>query len=612
MVTRLWGRLALPALLMVGWPVSRVLAAEPGSATPPAAGRTLVVAQRQPKADDGNAGTPEAPFRSISRAAKEVQPGDTVLIEEGVYRETVEITAGGAPGRPIRFAAAPLANVTVTGADPITDWKREEGAESIYCTAWPHEYLGWTKRRAHPDDDYHLVVGHAEQVHVDNYPLLQVLSREKLSRGTFCVDLAAKRLYVCDGAGQDPAKARLNVEASVRPRLWHCKAGNVHVRGIRFRYAANHAQQGAVTVDGDHNVMEDCVVERMNGSGAIFLGQDVVVRRCVFRDNGWSGFDVTARDFLMTGCLCEDNNVKNWNRGWGAVNKLVLCRNAVIEKSVFRGNRGNGIWFDIGNEECTVRHCLIVDNEDAGIFYEISYGLHAHDNVILGNGLAPRVGAWGAQAGISLSSSPRCRIERNLLVGNKEGINFREQERTTNRIGEDGKRQYAVWNHDSTIRSNVVAGNRDAQVAGWFATGDARHWPRALQARMLGKQPAPRSAPAAVTDVDRLAAVPAGLSLEDLRLDLAGNLYCVKPGQLLYQWGCLWDPHETYAALEQVHNALGLESRSRVAPVEFADWSALDLRVPANSPALAMQCYPRGEVPGVRLGVNEVNGAMGQ
>ncbi len=37
--------------------------------------------------------------------------------------------------------------------------------------------------------------------------------------------------------------------------------------------------------------------------------------------------------------------------------------------------RGNGIWFDIGNENCTVRQCLIADNEDSGIFHEISFGL---------------------------------------------------------------------------------------------------------------------------------------------------------------------------------------------------------------------------------------------
>ena len=53
------------------------------------------------------------------------------------------------------------------------------------------------------------------------------------------------------------------------------------------------------------------------------------------------------------------------------------------------------IWFDIGDENATVRNCLIADNEDAGIFYEISYGLNAHDNVIVGNGFASTAGRMG-------------------------------------------------------------------------------------------------------------------------------------------------------------------------------------------------------------------------
>ena len=107
----------------------------------------------------------------------------------------------------------------------------------------------------------------------------------------------------------------------------------------------------------------------------------------------------------------------------------------MIEASQFVQNRGHGIWFDIGNEDCTVRNCLIADNEDAGIFYEISFGLHAHDNVIIGNGLAGTPGDVGRPAsGISISSSPGCVVERNLLVGNKEGFNFREADRRTPRI----------------------------------------------------------------------------------------------------------------------------------------------------------------------------------
>lgn len=596
-----WAALTCFAGLLI--PQRGVKAAEAKPKTTPL-GTIYIVAQLHPAASDENPGTSDKPFKTISRAVKEVKPGDTVVIEDGVYRESVKITTSGTQAQPITYRAAPMANVTITGAIQITDWKREEGEASIFSTPWPYKYTGWAKGRTQPDDDYHIMIGRAEQIHVDNYPLLQVLSRDHLARGTFYVDIPNQRLYVHDRTGMDIVKQRSIVEASVRQILWDCQASFVRLRGLRFRHACNTAQMGAVTVVGDHNVLEDCVIEDMNASGSAFVGTGLTVRRCVFRNNGWSGFDVgLGHDFLMTECLCENNNTKNWNRDWGAVNKLVLCRKAVIEKSIFRDNRGHGVWFDIGNEDCTVRNCLIMNNENAGIFYEISYGLHAHDNVIIGNGLAPRFGAWGANGGIAISSSPYCLVERNLLIANKEGIQFREQGRTTNTIGDESSKQYAVWNHDNTIRNNVIAYNRDAQTWGWFATGDGRLWPRSLFEKKTGK-PAPAPITLAVGKaLDRLQKSPEGMTLENLKLKLTGNLYALKPGQRLYVWGCGWDPQEVYETIPAVNQALNLEPGSRVAQLRFADWTTLDLRVPKDSLALKMKCYPRGEVPGVRLGI---------
>src|SRR5262249_39016579 len=152
---------------------------------------------------------------------------------------------------------------------------------------------------------------------------------------------------------------------------------------------------------------------------------------------------------------------KGFDRGWEAGgDKLVRCRGAVLENCTFVRNHGFGIWFDMGNEDCTVRNCLIADNEDAGIFDEISYGLHAHDNVIVGNGLADTPGSWGAAGGICLASSPGSTIERNLLVGNREGLSIREQIRSTPRIdSKPGAAETPIWNHDEVCRHNVLAFN---------------------------------------------------------------------------------------------------------------------------------------------------------
>lgn len=575
---------------------------------------TYVVDQRHPKAGDENPGTPEAPFKSISRAAALAAPGDTVLIRTGVYRESVTVANAGTAEQPISFLAAPAARVTLTGADLLTDWKREEGPDNVYSAPWPHRFIAWTQRNAHPDDDFHAMIGRAEQVHVAGYPLLQVLSRDKLSRGTFFVDLDARRLYVWSRDNEDVTK--LGVDASVRGVVWQSKE-YVRVRGLRFRYAANRAQEGAAQFVA-HDVVEDCAFERTNSIGAALVGEGIVVRRCTFQENGQMGFSANgAHNLLFTGCVVRGNNTKGWNRGWEAGgNKLCLSRGVVLEKSQFLENRGTGVWFDIGNENCTVRNCLIADNEDAGIFYEISYGLHAHDNVILGNGFADSPGAWGAEAGICLSSSPGCVIERNLLIGNKEGFNFREQLRTTPRIGEKGgngptgasdaaprRGERAVWNHDQTVRNNVIAYNRDAQTWGWFDVNDERHWPAALQEKKSERGKAGADVAAGYGAGDDKGQ-PAGLSLEKLKIVFSNNLYAIE-GQELFHWGTTWKRIKRYADLDAVRAELGLEQGSRCEAFAFSDTLTRDFRVPADSPALKMGCTPQGEVPGVRLGVAE-------
>ncbi|MEJ2705008.1 MAG: right-handed parallel beta-helix repeat-containing protein [Sedimentisphaerales bacterium] len=522
---------------------------------------------------------PEEQVRTVGEAAGLVEPGDTVVIHNGVYRERVVIERSGRPNAPITFQAAVGATVIVTGADRLTEWTEVPGEDRIYSTPWPHKFVTWNEHYTHPNDDFHRLIGRCEQVFVDGYALRQVLSRDKLARGTFFADLDDKRLYVWNYDNQDVRGKKAAVEASVRERIMVVKGDYVRIKGIRFRYAANRAQQGAVEFSGNHLTVEDCLFEYTNASGAAFTGEDITVRRCTFQHNGQLGFGAgRAHRLRMTGCTVRDNNTKGFNRGWEAGgNKICLSRDVVIEHSTFTENRGNGIWFDIGNEDCTIRNCLIAHNEDAGIFYEISYGLHAHDNVIIANGLADTPGAWGAAAGISISSSPNCVIERNLLIGNKEGFNFREQTRSTPRI--ESRKSEPVWNHDQVIRNNVIAYNRDAQTWGWFDVTDGRPWPA-------------RADQGADT-----------LSLEKLALTLKDNLYFAGPGAELFNWGVAWKKHKKYETLELVQKELNLEQGSRVAEPGFKDFSSMDFRVSADSPAVKMHCYPQGSVPGVQLGL---------
>lgn len=571
-----------------------------GSTLPAA---TYEVAQQNPQSSDDALGTADRPWKTITQAAGKAGPGDVVVIRGGVYRERVLVKTSGTARAPIRFEAAPGEHVVVTGADRLTGWRKADDARPIYRVAWPHRFIGWNRSMTHPDDEYHRIIGRCEQVVVDGYLLRQVLSAGQLAPGTFFADVTNKTLLAWDIGSRDLNKTY--VDGSVRQEVLRVEGDHVQLRGLRFRYAANMAQHGAVVLVGRHDVMEDCVIEAMNADGATFTGEDAVARRCVFRDNGLAGFGAgRAHRLLFTECLVENNNTKGFDRGWYAGgNKLVLCRDAVLERGRFVRNRGNGIWFDIGNTNCTVRQCLIADNEDAGIFYEISFALHAHDNVIVGNGFAATAGAWGAQAGISLSSSPGCVIERNLIVGNREGFNFREQTRTTPMIEDRAERP--VWNHDQLIRRNLIVLNRDAQVWGWFDMKDNRHWPASSAptnqtgAAVIAKPGDIAGAYTAKTSEGQ----PQDLTLEKLRLRFENNVYFAAPGQGWFKWGPTWERHKTYPSLREFQSNLGIDADSQVLDPGFADLLQLDFRLCEETMSLLKESYPREPVPGVILGV---------
>jgi hypothetical protein len=77
---------------------------------------------------DSGDGSAEKPFRTINRAAGLAQPGDTVVVHAGEYREWVKPRRGGlSDARRITYTAAEGEHVVIKGSEQITDWVNEGG-----------------------------------------------------------------------------------------------------------------------------------------------------------------------------------------------------------------------------------------------------------------------------------------------------------------------------------------------------------------------------------------------------------------------------------------------------------------------------------------------------
>jgi predicted outer membrane lipoprotein len=111
-------------------PVIAIAMAPPTEIVSHSPQRPLPVASRRPlpsgphrwvdgqRGDDANTGTPVSPWRTIAHAVQRLQPGDTLLIANGVYHEHVTISVSGTAEQPITIRAAPQALVVLDGGLP--------------------------------------------------------------------------------------------------------------------------------------------------------------------------------------------------------------------------------------------------------------------------------------------------------------------------------------------------------------------------------------------------------------------------------------------------------------------------------------------------------------
>lgn len=115
--------------------------------------KTYYVDNGDANADDSGPGTRARPFRTISKAAGLLQPGERVVIASGVYRECVCPARGGtSPAQMISYEAAPGAKVVIRGSEVLKDgWVEQpvlsggppgQGIATAPVTAWRHAFTG--------------------------------------------------------------------------------------------------------------------------------------------------------------------------------------------------------------------------------------------------------------------------------------------------------------------------------------------------------------------------------------------------------------------------------------------------------------------------------------
>jgi alpha-N-arabinofuranosidase len=87
---------------------------------------------------DGLAATP---LRTISAAARLAQPGDTITVHEGTYRERVNPPRGGqSDSQRITYQAAAGEKGTLKGSEPVKGWEKVQN--DTWKVVIPNRFFG--------------------------------------------------------------------------------------------------------------------------------------------------------------------------------------------------------------------------------------------------------------------------------------------------------------------------------------------------------------------------------------------------------------------------------------------------------------------------------------
>jgi len=369
-------------------------------------GATYHVSQGAPGASDDNPGTAEAPLKTIGAAMRLAQPGDTILVGEGTYREEVawEGEDWNDPARRMTLAAAPGARPVIKGSDVVPGpWERAAVTlkvppatpAAIYACAWEP---------------------YSQMVFVDEAPLQQIglqgsparakgtngfqykhqwegKTVEDLRPGSFFYDAEGKRLYVWLADGSDPGDHV--VEASVREDGISVR-GTWTLRGLDVR----HFQDGfwpheqAVAATGNRCIVEDCRITHNDFLGLIVSGEDCIVRNNELAHNGLEGM-TSNYGFRMV----VEGNEFHHNAWRGDVvcltygNKFVMWRDTRFLRNYWHDEPAAALWLDISDANILIAENTF-ENCACGVYFEISRWGVIVNNVFRGCGRA--VWVYGA------------------------------------------------------------------------------------------------------------------------------------------------------------------------------------------------------------------------
>jgi len=198
-------------------------------------------------------------------------------------------------------------------------------------------------------------------------------------------------------------------------------ASRVTIRNLVVQNYNTPLQAGAIQGDWTaslHWLVEYCEI-RTNHAAGLYATDSMIARNNYIHHNGQIGILGKGNGALFTGNEVSYNNTGGNDPDWEAGGmKFLYSTGLRFADNYVHDNYGPGIWFDGYNNGNLIEGNRVVHNQDAGIFYEISYNAVIRNNTVTGNGGNGSI----ARAGILVSASSGVEVYGNTLSDNSNGV----------------------------------------------------------------------------------------------------------------------------------------------------------------------------------------------
>jgi parallel beta-helix repeat protein len=198
-------------------------------------------------------------------------------------------------------------------------------------------------------------------------------------------------------------------------------ASRVTIRNLVVQNYNTPLQAGAIQGDWTaslHWLVEYCEI-RTNHAAGLYATDSMIARNNYIHHNGQIGILGKGNGALFTGNEVSYNNTGGNDPDWEAGGmKFLYSTGLRFADNYVHDNYGPGIWFDGYNNGNLIEGNRVVHNQDAGIFYEISYNAVIRNNTVTSNGGNGSI----ARAGILVSASSGVEVYGNTLSDNSNGV----------------------------------------------------------------------------------------------------------------------------------------------------------------------------------------------